>query len=102
MDKNIGLTDGVSKMSLRDTIHHMNQLLIHISESLAKASGGNKAAAQRVRTGTIIFEKVAKLFRKESVRDDKITQLKKKSKIMHPKTGGSRRKAQAKKPSRKK
>lgn len=38
---------------------------------LQKANGGNKAAAQRVRTGTILLEKCAKLYRKESVAAEK-------------------------------
>ena len=38
---------------------------------LEKADGGNKAAAQRVRTGSIRFEKVAEVFRKESIASEK-------------------------------
>jgi hypothetical protein len=38
-----------------------------ISKDLNKAEKGNKAAAQRVRTGSIKFAKVAKIYRKESI-----------------------------------
>ena len=54
-------------MSLRDTILQMRALLVQVCTDLNKAAMGNKAAAQRVRTGTIRLEKVAKHFRKESV-----------------------------------
>ena len=37
------------------------------TSDLTKAVGGNKAAAQRVRVNTVALEKVAKLYRKESV-----------------------------------
>jgi hypothetical protein len=66
-------------MSLRDTMNHMQHLLGAVSKDLGKVERGNKAAAQRVRTGTIKLEKVAKLFRKESVAAEKNGQLKKKS-----------------------
>jgi len=38
---------------------------------LHKANKGNRAAAQRVRTGTIKLEKCAKMYRKESVAAEK-------------------------------
>ena len=68
-------------MSLRDTMNQMNHLLAAVTKDLAKVCNGNKAAAQRVRTGTIKLEKTAKLFRKESVAAEKSGQLKRKSKI---------------------
>jgi hypothetical protein len=58
-------------MGLNDTTKHMRELLCGISVDLEKASGGNKAAAQRVRTGTIKLEKVAKNYRKESINAEK-------------------------------
>ncbi len=58
-------------MALGHTIQEMRDLLCAISVDLEKASGGNKAAAQRVRTGTIKLEKVAKKFRKESINAEK-------------------------------
>jgi hypothetical protein len=40
---------------------------------------GNKAASQRVRTGTIMLERIAKVFRKESIYAEKIGKFRKKS-----------------------
>lgn len=58
-------------MPLSDTMSHLGSLLTAITKDLAKVGRGNKAAAQRVRTGTIKLEKTAKLFRKESVEAEK-------------------------------
>lgn len=66
-------------MTLSDTIHQLSSLLAQISKDLVKVIKGNKSAAQRVRTGTIRLEKVAKLFRKESILSEKGGKLKKKS-----------------------
>lgn len=66
-------------MALADTINHLNHLLNALLKDLSKVVRGNKTAAQRVRTGTIKLEKVAKLFRKESVHAEKSGKLKKKS-----------------------
>jgi len=52
---------------LKETIHQVRQLLVALSRDLEKAAKGNASAAQRVRTGSIEFAKVAKVFRKESV-----------------------------------
>lgn len=60
-------------MALKDTIKNMKHLLVNIIEDLEKADGGNKAASQRVRTGTVKLEKVAKLYRKESIQSEKTT-----------------------------
>ena len=49
----------------------MRELLAGISVDLEKAAGGNKAAAQRVRTSTIRLEKTAKQYRKESINAEK-------------------------------
>jgi DNA-binding protein H-NS len=54
-------------MALKDTVKHMKGLLEAITGDLDKAAGGNKAASQRVRTSTIRLEKVAKMYRKESI-----------------------------------
>ncbi|MBM3196032.1 MAG: hypothetical protein FJZ62_04735 [Chlamydiae bacterium] len=57
-------------MALKQTATHMMELLEKVYEDLVKAvEKENKAAAQRVRTGSIRLEKVAKLFRKESVKE---------------------------------
>lgn len=65
-------------MSLQSTIKHMNELLANITSDLAKSDGGNKAASQRVRTGTVKLEKLAKTYRKESISSEKGTKGKKK------------------------
>jgi hypothetical protein len=64
-------------MALKDTIKTMRHLLDQISSDLPKAENGNKAASQRVRTGTVRLEKVAKLYRKESIKTEKTTKGKK-------------------------
>lgn len=58
-------------MSLKDTYKHLRELVGHITADLEKSENGNKAASQRVRTGTVKLEKVAKLFRKESIASEK-------------------------------
>lgn len=58
-------------MAIKDTCKKMTVLLEEIQKDLPKAEGGNKAAAQRVRTNSIKLEKVAKLYRKESVKAGK-------------------------------
>ena len=54
-------------MALKDTANRLKELLNALCKDLEKANSGNKAAAQRVRTGSIKLEKVAKVYRKESV-----------------------------------
>lgn len=66
-------------MSLKDTMNHLNNLLASVAKDLMKVHRGNKAAAQRVRVGTIKLERAAKLFRKESVAAEKGGKLKRKS-----------------------
>ena len=41
--------------------------MLSMCDDLEKLSKGNKTAAQRVRTNSLLFAKIAKLFRKESV-----------------------------------
>ncbi len=65
-------------MSLADTMNQLNALLLSVTKDLGKVHRGNKAAAQRVRVGTIKLEKIAKRFRKESVTAEKSGKLKKK------------------------
>jgi hypothetical protein len=66
-------------MSLSETINKLENLLMSVAKDLQKVNRGNKAAAQRVRVGTIKLERVAKIFRKESVTAEKGGKLKKKS-----------------------
>lgn len=49
----------------------MRKLLGQITHDIEKADSGNKAASQRVRTSTVRLEKVAKVYRKESIAFDK-------------------------------
>ncbi len=60
-------------MALKDTFKHLRDLLCQITSDLEKADGGNKAASQRVRTGTVKLEKIAKAYRKESIKAEKAT-----------------------------
>lgn len=66
-------------MALKDTVKHLRDLLSHITVDLDKAEGGNKAASQRVRTGTVKLEKIAKAYRKESIKTEKSTKGTKKT-----------------------
>lgn len=65
-------------MALKDTIKHMRDLLNNIVQDLEKSDNGNKAASQRVRTGTVKLEKIAKMYRKESIKSEKTTKGQKK------------------------
>lgn len=58
-------------MALKDNVKHLRDLLSQITHDLEKADKGNKAASQRVRTGTVRLEKVAKTYRKESIKSEK-------------------------------
>lgn len=58
-------------MAFKDTVKNLRDLLSHITGDLEKAENGNKAASQRVRTGTVKLEKIAKLYRKESIKSEK-------------------------------
>lgn len=65
-------------MAIKDTFKTLRELLSQIVHDLEKSENGNKAASQRVRTGTVKLEKVAKLFRKESIKNEKATKGQKK------------------------
>jgi len=58
-------------MALKETIKHLRELLHQITSDIQKSDNGNKAASQRVRTGTVKLEKVAKKYRKESIQNEK-------------------------------
>jgi Histone H1-like protein Hc1 len=55
-------------MSLKETLEELITLLEQLTIDAYKAPK-NQAATQRVRTGTIRLEKLAKIFRKESIRE---------------------------------
>ena len=59
-------------MVLKETISEIQRVLAELIHDLEKAAGGNRAAAQRVRTGTIKFTKIAKIYRKESVAAERV------------------------------
>ena len=54
-------------MGLKETTNLMRQHLSDLCHDLEKAAEGNRAAAQRVRTGSIKFSKIAKIYRKETI-----------------------------------
>ena len=58
-------------MAFHDTVKEIRSLLAGLTIDIEKAANGNKAASQRVRTGTIKLEKAAKRYRKESVKMEK-------------------------------
>ena len=58
-------------MALKETIKQLKDLISQISKDIEKADGGNKAASQRVRTATVRLEKTAKIYRKESIKNEK-------------------------------
>jgi Histone H1-like protein Hc1 len=80
-------------MALKDTCKTMRTLLETIMSDLEKAESGIKAASQRVRTTTIKFEKVAKLYRKESIKADKSGLMKKTKEASRKKTAAPAKKA---------
>ena len=65
-------------MSLSETMGKLENILMCVVKDLEKVSRGNRAAAQRVRVGTIHLEKVGKQFRKESVAAERGGKLRKK------------------------
>ncbi len=80
-------------MALKDTANHLMKLLETCMRDLHKASGGNKAAAQRVRTGTIKLEKCSKTYRKESIGAEKKGGTKKPAKSKPAKKAGKSKKS---------
>jgi len=64
-------------MALKETMSQLQELLTCVTKDLEKGSRGNKAASQRVRTGTVKLEKIAKLYRKQSVAHEKTNKTKK-------------------------
>jgi hypothetical protein len=82
-------------MAYKDTAKEMKELLCSIQHDLDKADGGNKAASQRVRTGTVKLEKLAKRYRKESIATEK-TKGGKKPKAAAKRKAAPKQKAAAK------
>jgi hypothetical protein len=67
----------IELMSLKESVQQLDHLLANVAKDLIKVTRGNKAAAQRVRVCTIKLERVAKVFRRESVAAEKSGKLKK-------------------------
>lgn len=88
-------------MALAQTVNEMRQLLSNIQSDLEKANGGNKAASQRVRTGTVALEKVAKRYRKESIGSEKKTKGRAKPAAAAPRKKAAASKAKAAAPASK-
>jgi hypothetical protein len=84
-------------MGLKETTDHVRHLLVELVKDLDKATRGNKAAAQRVRTKTIKLEKVAKNYRKESISAEKKEKSPKGAKKAAPAKKAGSKKAPAKK-----
>jgi hypothetical protein len=57
-------------VALKDTIFSLSDLIDLINKDLIKSNKGNKTASQRVRTNTIKLEKIAKQYRKESIKQE--------------------------------
>lgn len=58
-------------MGLKETSNQLKRLMEDILHDLNKANLGNKTASQRVRTNSIKFSKLAKVYRKESLTHEK-------------------------------
>ena len=54
-------------MNHKDTVQTMKKLLQDLLKDLDKGLTGNKAASQRARVNTVKLEKLAKIYRKESL-----------------------------------
>ncbi len=52
---------------LKETIQRMKALISAMGRDIEKSERGNKAAAQRVRTATIQFGKLTKIYRQQSI-----------------------------------
>ncbi|MBM3192424.1 MAG: histone [Chlamydiae bacterium] len=92
-------------MALKETVDQLQELLDAVTKDLEKGAKGNKAASQRVRTGTVKLEKIAKLYRKQSVAFEKTAKTKpaKPAKAAKPAAKAAKKPAAkpAKKPGRK-
>lgn len=69
-----------STISLNHIYEELEEVLLQLKTDLNKAFSGNKAAAQRVRTGSIHFEQVAKMYRKLSIQENKAQEEQKRKK----------------------
>ena len=58
-------------MGLKDTVSQLKHLIERLCKDLDKGMRGNRAASQRVRTASIKFAKLAKLYRKESIAEER-------------------------------
>lgn len=56
---------------MKKVIAQINAVIVELQADLAKAEGGNKAAAARARKATLALEKLGKEFRKVSIAEAK-------------------------------
>jgi len=82
-------------MTFESTAKTMSKLLSALTIDLEKAVHGNKAASQRVRTGTIKLEKAAKKYRKLSIKAEKSGVFKKAKKAKAKAKAPAKKKAKA-------
>lgn len=52
---------------MKETIAKIKEVIAVLQADLAKAAGGNKAAAARARKATLELEKLGKEFRRQSI-----------------------------------
>ena len=64
-------------MALSYTVNELRELLKSLTQDLEKSAWGNMTAAQRVRTGTVRLEKIARVYRRESMLETKNNKTKK-------------------------
>ena len=62
-------TEGIAMLD--ETVTAMKQCLAEMEKDLAKAMKGNRTAAQRVRTSSLSFSKLAKEYRRLSLLAEK-------------------------------
>jgi hypothetical protein len=65
-------------MAFLQTTEELAELLMTVLEDVPKVMKGNKTAAQRIRTKTVLIAKIAKIWRKESLDQEKKRAPKKK------------------------
>ncbi len=58
-------------MTFLQTTEELAELLMSVLEDVPKVLKGNKTAAQRIRTKTVLLAKLAKVWRRESLDQEK-------------------------------
>lgn len=73
-------------MSFQKTTETLVELCETLLKDVPKALKGNKSAAQRIRTGTIKISKISKMWRKESLEQERKQMKKRKSRSRRKKS----------------